>query len=259
MLIANYEPLGVSMQHLPRIIVAFTLVVSSASALAAPITITSSLYRALARDYSVSTSPIFDANTTTTYGIKTLSASQNDVTAASSSAWTESTAGAAFDFTTDLSRTGGEGDYAATLVNTYFTATENTTYSLSGRFATDGATSSGYTYFWALLQDQTLGGTYLVRDVSQSRDTVDESFVLGVLGDADYADIYEGSLTGNLIAGHEYRFAFQMNTAALPDADGGATATGNINLTIGTVSVPEPAPLALLGLGIALLGLRRKA
>ena len=93
--------------------------------------------------------------------------------------------------------------------------------------------------------------------------------MLGVAGDGDFSNTTQGSLTGTLLAGHQYEFYFEDFIQAFPQTDFGATATGCITLSIGgatgggacgVAAVPEPGSLALAGLALAGLGLaRRKA
>ena len=95
----------------------------------------------------------------------------------------------------------------------------------------------------------------MFRETSQSRSTSNESFLLGVAGDGDYFKSTTGSLTGNLLAGHNYRFFFNSLIQAFgPSGETlvAATANGNVTLQIG--SVPEPPFLALMTFGLAGIG-----
>jgi hypothetical protein len=141
----------------------------------------------------------------------------------------------------------------------------DTTYSLSGMFSATDVGSPGRVYSNVLLYDQG-AGTMLFQDWNDSYSTANESFILGVAGDGDVSNFTIGSLTGNLLAGHNYRLFFKDFIQAYPTADQGASATGCVTLAIGGAtgggscgtSVPAPAPLALFGLGLLALGIRRK-
>jgi hypothetical protein len=54
----------------------------------------------------------------------------------------------------------------------------------------------------------------MFEDVSASDNTMNESFVLGVSGDGDRTNNTTGNLSGNLIAGHDYEFYFNIWIAA---------------------------------------------
>ncbi len=142
-----------------------------------------------------------------------------------------------------------------------FTALENTVYEISGFYnVTDAGPATAQTPATRLngrLFDVTAGQT-LMNSFQLSRSTANEQFVVGGLG-GDDQNAFSGSLTGNLITGHEYEFGFGALTATTFDlssqTDSGSSAVGNINLTIGTSAVPEPSSLALLALsGLTLLG-----
>jgi hypothetical protein len=152
----------------------------------------------------------------------------------------------------DFSRQGGQGDLSQLYNDSlYFTANANTAFNASGIFTVDdiGATS-GATSMWVYLYDTT-ASSYVFYSLNYSKNTTDESFVLGVSG-GDTSSNNFGSLSGALTAGHTYRYFFSIYTFGDPDADSGTTATGFINLTIGTAPVPEPASCVIWGaLGIA--------
>jgi hypothetical protein len=178
-------------------------------------------------------------------------------------AYTDSGSQVVLNHQFDFSRQGGQGDLAQLYNDSlYFTASQNTTFSASGMISVNdiGATS-GNVSMWVYLYDLTAPG-YKFYSLSDSKNTVDESLVLGVAGGDNSNSIF-GSLNGTLVAGHSYRWFFSIYTYAQPDADSGATATGFLKLTIGeseNVATPEPASLVIwAGLGVAgLVAARRR-
>ena len=159
------------------------------------------------------------------------------------------------------SRAGGAYHYAQTYANAIvFTVDIDTIYTLSGYYTVDDVSGAGTSYLNGYLYDQT-SNSILLSSTQSSQNTADESFILG-LTEGDASNNLEGSLTGDLLAGHSYVWRFNAYTQAYPDADGGASAVGNVTLKIGgSEAVPLPAafPLLASGLGgLGLLGWRRK-
>lgn len=144
-----------------------------------------------------------------------------------------------------------------------FTVDANTTYSLSGKFDVTDVTSPspGSVHFVGYLVDLTTT-TYLFLSEQFSRETANESYVLGGNG-GDWGNSLAGSLTGNLIAGHNYKWHSLASIVAYTvTGDGGASAEGDITLKIGsggTTTVPEPSSLAMWGIGaLGMMFARRK-
>lgn len=152
-------------------------------------------------------------------------------------------------------RSGGIGDYAQGFVNTLgFTVATNASYELSGSYAVKDVTTAGRLSFSAYLNDVTAASGFIALSQQSSYNTVDESFTLGANGGDNYNGNI-GSLTGSLIAGHSYKFLFSALTQANPDADGGATAFGNVMLKIGGgAPVPDSGATFML-LGASVMGL----
>jgi hypothetical protein len=143
----------------------------------------------------------------------------------------------------DHQRTGAYQSFTESYVYLLeFTANSNEPYKLSGFYNVTDVGAPGTVYFYAQLVDQTTNRR-LSYSVQQTETTHNAHFILG------------GSLAGNLIAGHVYRFyddAFMSSPNS--NGDSGASAIGNITLTIGS-AVPEPASifLSLLLCGAAML------
>lgn len=145
----------------------------------------------------------------------------------------------------------GGYDHSGGESRTHFTVDADMTYNLSGTYSVTDVTSPGIVFFDALLYDLT-AGLQLFGSQTESRDTTNESLVLGVGGGDYFNAAHVGSVSGNLIAGRTYQLYFHAFTrAAAPSGDGGAIATGNVTLQLGSGvdAVPEPASLAMWGLG----------
>jgi len=172
------------------------------------------------------------------------------------------------DFSHSIDNTVGDTvtnlpDYAETYILALdFIAVSDSTYYIDGFYSMLGP-SGTRTVLDVWLIDQTSGST-LFRDFAESFNTTNESFALGIAGDGDYIDTNIGSLTGNLISGHNYRLlldAFiQAADASFNPTLVAASATGEFNLNI-VANVPIPSAIWLFSSG--LLGLvavaRRKA
>ena len=157
-----------------------------------------------------------------------------------------------FDITLDHARTGAYLSIAQSSGYIYFSADQDIDYIASGSY-TAVDPSGRRTLLYSRLHDDT-AGSYVYRAEQQSYTTVNESFTLGGSGGDSY-NFNSGSLTGTLIAGHNYQFHY--NTFVLADttaSPSGVTGTGNVSLTF----VPEPTTALLLTLGLALLGIRRR-
>jgi len=109
------------------------------------------------------------------------------------------------------------------------------------------------------LYDLTLS-SYLFDSTQGSLSTPNESFTLGETG-GDDSNTSIGSLTGMLIAGHDYAYFYSALIAQLsplPFSD--ATASGSVSLSFTPIPEPGPGLLLALGLvGIAVIRRRRTA
>ncbi len=164
-----------------------------------------------------------------------------------------------FDFT--QARSGVIYSSVETKGSIYFYANQNLTYTLSGFFdVADIGSGSGEANFQVSLVDYVGDELYSRPFVNgqYSNGTNNESFVLGEQG-GDTMNSLSGNLTGELLAGHFYKFGFAARSTAYPDGDGGASTTGNVALVL--TAVPEPTSVALFAgglIGIVLFTLRRK-
>ena len=124
-------------------------------------------------------------------------------------------------------------------------------YSISAVFANP----SGFAVLETYILDVTTN-SYVFHDLQKNQGgpvTLTAGVTTG-----NYFDQYTGSLgslTGVLLAGHDYRWGVEGSTTAAPIEDGGAIASGNGLLVLTpAVAVPEPASLfiwTLLGLAFS--------
>ena len=162
--------------------------------------------------------------------------------------------GAGFNITFDHSRAIALNNYAQSDGSIYFNVDENVDYHALGSYSvldSDGRRVYLYTY----LEDMT-AVSFSFRSLQESRSTPNESFSLGHNG-GDLGNINFGSLSGTLIAGHDYRFGYYAFIQANPTASTtGATATGSISLSF--APVPEPSTALLLAIGLSGIALRNR-
>jgi hypothetical protein len=115
-----------------------------------------------------------------------------------------------------------------------FTANSSEPYELSGFYNVTDVGASGTVIYGCTLYDVT-SGNILFENSQGSRNTTNEQFVLGGAG-GDFYNEVNGTLTGNVIAGHAYQLVFGFRISTWPNADSGASALGNFTLAIGTQS-----------------------
>jgi len=162
---------------------------------------------------------------------------------------------AVFSSVFDQSREGLYGSSSGGIASTNFSSDVDVPYVASGTFLS----SNGYPALGGYLYDSTTSA-YLYNSVQRSSSGA--AFTLGGT-DGNYYNYFSGSLTGTLLAGHNYIWAASASNIAFPGTDDGATTSGNVTLTIGTPQVPvvpEPSGIAiwsLMALGVA--GTRRFA
>ena len=164
-----------------------------------------------------------------------------------------------FSITFDHARTATNDTRGQSYGYVYFQVGEDVDYNAAGTYtAVDSSTafSHGRTVILeSQLYDLTTS-SYVYLSHQDSRQTANESFTLGGAG-GDFDNVLSGSLTGTLVAGHDYRFFYQAMIDAYPlSLTYSATATGFVSLSF--VPVPEPSTGALVGIGVVALASRRK-
>ena len=140
------------------------------------------------------------------------------------------------------SRGGNLEGYSDGYVASYFTPDANMSYTAVGSYSNSG----GVTYFASQLYDAT-ADVVLFESIQESNG-VAAAFTLGGLAGNTTNNYWEGSLTGTLLADHNYEWWSDAYTFAGYDADGGATASGEVSLTFGTAAVPEASSLIVWSL-----------
>ena len=201
------------------------------AASASPITINSSFLGNCVSD-GIS-GGVCPTDSSTVYGQRVLTATDGGASATTWLNWIDTGTGALFDFDFTHTRTGALDSYSESFesILTFTVGSQNTTYAISGAYQVVDVGAPGSVYSAARLSSSS-GGT-LMYDSSQSRNTSNESFTLGIPSDGDYANVSSGSLTGTLLAGQTYQFFFDNYIYAYPEADSGASAKGCVTLSIG--------------------------
>lgn len=156
-----------------------------------------------------------------------------------------------FSATFDQSRTGGPFDSAYGWTSSDFSASNDEPYSISGTFTNSG----GRTSLEAYLYDDT-AGTFLFHNYQEN--VGGTTLTLGNTAGNTGNSYLIGSLTGNLVAGHQYQWYAAAFMDAFPSADDGATASGFANLQFAATPAPEPASMLAWSLiaGVGAVGYR---
>jgi hypothetical protein len=138
----------------------------------------------------------------------------------------------------------------------YFTVDINSTYALSGAYGVTDVSTAGYVFIESSLRDLT-ASPYLFFERQSSYYTLNEHFVLGGMG-GDDSNYLIGSLTGSLIAGHQYQWFNRAFSTAYHGPDGGTTATGYFQLDIDPVPDGGSTLMLLCLTVLSLAAFRRK-
>lgn len=146
----------------------------------------------------------------------------------------------------------------------YFTVTEDLPYTIAGTYTTISNSFmplTGKTVLYAELFDLT-EGHFVFRNDQRS---IGGSATLSLGGLGGNSNNYlQGSLTGTLLADHQYEWYVAANTQTYPSVDNGASAFGSMSLMVGSseaAETPEPASMvvwSLLGLSFAAAKRRRR-
>jgi hypothetical protein len=130
-----------------------------------------------------------------------------------------------------LSREGNRFGYSVGDLSANFTTDVDVFYTAGGSLSNSG----GFTRLTAHLYDITTDSFAFQSD--QASYFGPAVFTLGGAA-GNYSDSFQGSLTGTLLAGHNYQwYGYALNDTLSNDA--GSVASGNVSLTIGAAAVPE--------------------
>ena len=234
-------------------------IVTSHATFASPVTVTNNFVEAKALDASLSTDSSLPTTIPYTDTLTAMQGNSSNITNINYSGDASSVT-FTYDFTHSIDSTVGDTnliDFARTQnISLRFTANSNSTYSIDGFYAMSG-TGEPKTSFNVALRDLTTSTT-LLDDFTESQNSANASFILGVIGDGDFGDSIIGSLTGNLVAGHNYQFIMSAYIQAnVNNTTAAASASGEVNLNIG--AVPIPAAIWLFGSGLlGLVGMARR-
>ena len=246
-----------------RLSILLLLTVTIVPSWASPITVTSSSVGVHAYDGYANGQQ--DTNTSINH-TATLSGSVGNSESTTDINWTGDEFGTVFLFDTthafnNLDFSGP--DVASSDASLFFTATDSVDYGISAFYAASGGEANRTTQL-IYLRDLTTS-TYLFFDYAESYEEVDESFVIGDGTGGD--DLHEeiGSLTGSLVAGHDYKFRFYQAIQEAPVSGVIGSGIGQVCLITGAsnascgLAVPEPMGIALLALGLFGMSVRRQS
>jgi hypothetical protein len=154
----------------------------------------------------------------------------------------------------DMARPGMPRFAVSSSATLHFTVNADAVYDLSGAFNMSG---SHRIFFEANLFDLT-AGSHVFANMQESRSTPGQAFTVGQ-SDGDWTTNVQGSPTGSLIAGHQYRlfywaFLDNINDQGAVATDAGASGFGNVRLEMAAAGAPVPEPSTLALLSVATVG-----
>lgn len=168
----------------------------------------------------------------------------------SSAVTTYSLSEEAFHFLSDQAVDGETNSISRCTSSAYFAIHEDLFYEIEGSFVVVDDEPRRVD-FRVYLHDITAGPVETLFDSNQvSLATVDESFTLG-LGGGDSANSLQGSLTGTLLADHDYRFIVDTWLTVPSDPPRASVATGVVDVTL--TFVPEPRQATLCGVAVVVV------
>jgi hypothetical protein len=176
--------------------------------------------------------------------------STNIVNGSDSSSAAYGLSNAGFQISFEQARSGNFAHWTKSSGSVYFSVDTNVDFLAAGTFT--GIHADPQTLaFAAGLADLTTG-TMVFLSQQQSNNQLNETFTLG-LAEGDALNAFVGALAGTLLAGHQYLFQYEAQSANINTLTGApVSAHGSVSLSF----VPEPSTALLLGMGLAALARR---
>jgi hypothetical protein len=159
-----------------------------------------------------------------------------------------------FQISNQGARAGSLDSFSTTHGIIYFSVTVDTIFDLSAHFAATDPTAK-FVELSVALTDLT-SVTTLFQNVQSSFGVIDEEFTLGESG-GNLTNILSGSLTGTLLAGHQFQLEYN-NSLYASNAGGPASAEGTFQISFAPApngAVPEPGQFFIWGSLAACSGL----